>query len=148
VPFEAALNLLWVSLALGAFALLGWAEVCSSPLTARRTRSKRLLAVVFAILFLFPCISESDDLLSLQNFQFTPETRGQVGAPSPQNPSDEQPDHLVRFFTSLQTFQIAALYAVLSVLLYVALVFATRANVFERYLAAACGRGPPACLPN
>jgi ABC-type phosphate/phosphonate transport system permease subunit len=147
VPFEAALNLLWVSLALGALCLLGWTEISRSPLTARRTRSKRLLAVVFAILFLFPCISESDDLLSFQNFQFTPETRGELGAPSPQNPGDEQPDHLVRFFTSLQTFQIAALYTVLAILLYVALVFATRANPCERHLAAACGRGPPSFLP-
>ena len=147
MPFEGALNLLWAGLALAAFCLLGRAELSRSPLTTRRTRSRRLLAVVFAALFLFPCISESDDLLSFRNFQFTPETRGEVGAPATQNSNDEQPDHLVRFFTSLQTFRIAALSAILSILTCVAMVVSTRSDAFERRLAVACGRGPPAFLP-
>lgn len=146
MPFEGALNLLWACLALAAFCLLGRSELSASSLTARRMRSRRLLAVVFAALFLFPCISESDDLLSFRNFQFTPETRGEVGAPSTQNSDDEQPDHLVRFFSSLQTFRIAALSAVLSILTCVAMVVSARTASFERCLSAACGRGPPALL--
>jgi hypothetical protein len=144
VPFEILLNALWVCLGVSALGLLACRELQRPSPGQADARSRRILAVVFAILFLFPCVSESDDLLTLQNLQFTLETRGEVGTPLPQNSSDERPGlHLERFFATLQTFQPAALYTVLVTLLCIALIRAASVTAFGRCPVAARGRAPP-----
>jgi len=142
VSFESLLNLLWACMGLGALVGLAWSE------TRRvgcdwRARAGRLLAVVFAIIFLFPCVSESDDLMTMQALQFTFETRGELGSTSPSDPYEKPAARLERFFESLQTFQIAALCSLLLVLQCIAFLRSPSARPSERRLLVASGRAPP-----
>jgi hypothetical protein len=85
---ETTLNLIWVGLG---FAALGTALCWEFQRRARSSaplRLRRLLCVLVGVIFLFPCISFSDDLLSLAN-----------GGDN---------DHLVRLFLDLQNFEIPA----------------------------------------
>jgi hypothetical protein len=145
VSFEAVLNILWVCLGLGAFSVLGWSEVCTQEQTAFRSRSRRFLCVVFATLFLFPCVSESDDLWTLANLQFPVGTRGEVGNPDPQkSPETRSELYLARFFEGLANFDVASPCALIVALLFIALVIAACAAALGGRLAAVSGRAPPA----
>jgi hypothetical protein len=143
VSFETILNVLWLSMGFGALGALAWSETGRSR-SGWKARAGRLLAVLFAIVFLFPCVSESDDLMTLAALPFTLETRGAMGNPAPRDPGGDKPvAHLERFFESLQTFQIPALCGLVLTLRLVAFIACPVARASERWLTVACGRAPP-----
>ena len=120
---ETTLNLLWVGLGLAALGTaLCWEfrrRTSSAPL-----RLRRLLCVLVGVIFLFPCISFSDDLLSLGN-----------GADN---------DHLVRLFLDLQNFEVPAHSPLPAVeLCSSAVVVAPCHDTAEPNLLAPSGRSPP-----
>jgi len=146
VSFETILNVLWLSVGLCALGALAWAETRRSQ-SGWKARAGRLLAVLFAIVFLFPCVSESDDLMTLAAFPFTLETRGEMGNPLPQDPGGDKPAaHLERFFEGLQTFRIPALCGLQAVMLLMAFIAFPGARTSERWLVVASGRAPPPAL--
>jgi hypothetical protein len=145
VNFEILLNALWVCLAAVTLGVTLGIEYCSRRNCATRIRASRIAAALFAIIFLFPCISESDDLLTLQNLQFTFETRGEMGNPLPGNPSDAKPGiYLARFFQDLQSFRVTAFCIFVPTLLFTALVIPAAAVIPGWALPATPGRAPPA----
>ncbi len=146
MSFETILNLLWLATGLCALGALSWFEPRRrhSPWKAR---AGRLLAVVFAIVFLFPCVSESDDLMTLAAFPVPLETRGEIENPLPRDPGGDKPAApLQRFFESLQTFRIPALWGLLITLLLVTFIACPGARASERWLTVASGRAPPPVL--
>jgi hypothetical protein len=143
VSFETILNVLWLSMGLCAFGALAWAETGRAQ-SGWKARTGRLLAVLFAIIFLFPCVSASDDLMTLAGLPSAPETRGTMGNPLPRDPGGDKPlARLERFFESLQTFRIPAPRGLQVTMLLVALVAGPGARASERWLTVACGRAPP-----
>ncbi len=143
MPFETALNVFWAGVALCALGASAWANL------RRRagngcTGVARLLAVLLAVLFLFPCVSESDDRMTMLSMQFALDTRGEVGQAGPRDPGGEDAGlRLGHFFESLQNFEIAAFCLFDPTLLAVALVTQPAAKDCARRLAAVPGRAPP-----
>ncbi len=133
--FETGLNLVWACVAVCAFGVFVRRELRSRR-GARRGRAGRLLVLVFAILFLFPCVSESDDLLSLQHLRLMQQTQAEWSERS-------NGSHLARFFETLQQFPLAARYALLLALLFVAWMTPAVVRVRDRRLPVECGRAPP-----
>ncbi len=66
--FEATLNLVWVLVGLLAFGALGISELGRRQATLG-ARIRRAVAVMIAIVALFPCISASDDLVYLEQLR-------------------------------------------------------------------------------
>jgi hypothetical protein len=146
VSFETVLNAVWLSMGLCALGALAWSET-RRPAVEWQACAGRLLVVLLAVIFLFPCVSASDDLMTLAGLQFIPETRGEVGNRLPRDPGGDKPiANLERLFESLQTFRIPALYGLLMALLCVAFIACPGARASERWLAVACGRAPPPVL--
>lgn len=131
MPSEIVLNGLWAFVGISALSLLAWRELRSHP----AARATRIWAVLFAILFLFPCVSESDDLLAFQNPRFTLEIRG--------DDEERHTPQLERLFTALQTCPPAALHALFLTLVCIALIRTSSAAAFGLRLAAERGRAPP-----
>jgi hypothetical protein len=143
VSFEAILNALWLATGLCALGALAWGEPRRAH-SGPKARARRLLAVLFAIVFLFPCVSESDDLMTLAALPSPPGTRGEMGNPLPPDPGgDKSAVHLERFFESLQTLRIPAQCGLLLTLLLMALIACPGARASERWLTVASGRAPP-----
>lgn len=85
----------------------------------------RLLAAALALVFLFPCVSASDDLLNLEK----------SGNPLAGD--------LMRLFDSLQTFQVAAYYVLAVTLAFFVLVFSPAPSLCARAPRPSLGRAPP-----
>lgn len=120
---ETTLNLLWVGLGIAALGTAMWWEI-RRPRSSAAARLRRLLCVLVGVIFLFPCISFSDDLLSLAN-----------GADN---------DHLVRLFLDLQNFEVPAHCPLPTVeLCSAAVVVAPCRETAEPCLLAPSGRSPP-----
>jgi hypothetical protein len=147
VPFETGLNLLWACVAAAALGVLVWSEFACRHESTRAARASRSLAVLFAVLFLFPCVSASDDLLTLQNLQFTLETADEIRHSLPhRSPESRSGVRLAQFFEALQTFPLAALYALLLTLLLLAFLAPAAASACNLRVPAVCGRAPPVTL--
>lgn len=146
--FETALNILWVCLAVAAFGVLVSSELLYRSRSTRAERGSRMLSLVLAIIFLFPCVSASDDLLSFHNLQFTLETRGEVGSPLPHSSTnnDKPNTHLARLFEALQNFQIPAHYFLLLTLCFLGLVISLDRVTCRRCFHSRSGRDPPVAL--
>ncbi len=145
MPFETGLNGLWVAVGVLALGVLAAFEIAHRGRTTAPARRRHFLSVLFAIIFLFPCVSASDDLLSFHDLQFTLETRGEVDTPLSHHSNDERPGlHLARLFESLQTFEVSGLYSVAPILCVFALTIIIGLMRPMRRLAAITGRSPPA----
>ncbi len=141
---ELGLNLLWVCCALCALGMFAAGETRRTAAGAKG-RFARALAIVFALVVLFPSVSESDDRLNLLNLPFTAETRGEVTTPAPQRSSGDRPStSLVRAFESLEHATIAAPYAYLPTVLAVCFVLPKAARVSGHLIPVISGRAPPA----
>lgn len=146
MSFESLLNTLWVCIAITALSVLVFSELRRCRRTSRAARWSRLLSVVFAIVFLFPCVSCSDDLLSLQNWQLTSEPGGALRTSIPGSSNDEKPAlYLQQFFEGLlQNFEVAALHSILLSLWFFAPVVIPHRLACERDLLSTSGCDPPA----
>jgi len=143
VSSETTLNAVWAGIGLVAMCLFAWIEIRRRPNSDWKARGVRFFAMAFAMLCLFPCISESDDLLSLQNLQFTAETRGELETSVPQ-PQDDASSNLAHYFEALQTIRLALMLAMVLMLTFLAAIGASPVAECERRLAAVPSRAPPA----
>jgi hypothetical protein len=143
MSFDTALNLVWILLvagAMGAFALI---EARRFRDSSRRARLKRGLAVFVAMVALFPCISASDDLVTLRTFRAlshhaAPESMSQQDAKTTHPPLD-----LARLLEVLENFQIARASILVLVFTFLALVARPSVVGITQSLAAASERSPP-----
>lgn len=121
---ETTLNLLWVGLGVAALGTALCREFRRRPGSSAAARLRRLLCVLVGVIFLFPCISLSDDLLALAN-----------GGDN---------DHLVRLFLDLQNFEVPAHSPLPAVeLCSSAVVVAPCRETAEPCLFSPSGRSPP-----
>jgi hypothetical protein len=121
---ETTLNLLWVGLGIAALGTALCWEFRRRPRSSAPARLHRLLCVLVGVIFLFPCISFSDDLLSLGN-----------GGDN---------DHLVRLFLDLQNFELPVHCPLPTVeLCSSAVVVAPCRETAEPCLLSPSGRSPP-----
>lgn len=144
MAFETAFNAVWVGLGAAALAVLCWSEMLRRRQSTWGARGSRALTVLFAVLFLFPCVSVSDDLLTLQGFQASLNAHDRAGQSRPHRANSDKPGlYLARFFDGLQTFQVAGLCLLSIALCFVALIFLPNSPACDRYLLSPGGRSPP-----
>jgi hypothetical protein len=138
MSFEAALNLVWALVGAGSVGLLVCAEM--RPQNRRAGRLGRIFALVLAVIFLFPCVSESDDLLTLDHLQFTPATVGQSGSRQPHAAGLQ----LVRLFENLGNTRISASFSLALILCFFFAITLFRIRTApDRRGFCVCGRAPP-----
>ncbi len=130
MTFETLLNLVWASVGITGLGLLACSELRNRN-ERRPQRWRRILAVVFAILVVFPCVSASDDIVSLN-------------ALSHRTGDDRPSAQLERFFGALQSVQPAMQFQLLFALSLFGLAVVLRRPVRDRYLVCDPGRAPPA----
>ena len=105
--FDTALNLIWVCVGVAAVGALGFSELRRGTATLK-SRCRRGIAVLVATVALFPCISASDDLVSLEQLQIGSANRAEFAHGQSQE-SNQQPDlFLALQFESLENFQISS----------------------------------------
>jgi hypothetical protein len=93
----------------------------------------RMLALVLAIFLLFPCVSASDDLLSLESSL-------------PQKSSSSKTlAHLAWLFESLQNFEVRGPSSFLVTLCFFGLTREVERNSCDRATPSSSGRAPPVC---
>jgi hypothetical protein len=142
-PFhlDVALNLLWVAISLIAlveFARLeGKAGPCGTP-----GRFHRLLAVCMMAIFIFPSISDSDDLFRFSLLQPPSQTGGFGNAPQDER-QEKSNLQLQRLLEDLEHFQVGAFCLIAFTLCFLA--FALTPRIYSLWRAAECyaGRAPP-----
>lgn len=139
--FEAALNLLWVSLGLVALALT------TRVALVRRRKAKtsrqpsvglHLIGVCLVVLTLFPYISATDDMVRLEHFC------AQAGCQHTNLPGkNNQTDNLVRLYQTMETSVVCAVPEVSLVFFFICLVFTPVPRPIERIQPREAGRSPP-----
>lgn len=140
--FEAALNLLWVSLGLVALALTTRAAL------ARRRKAKssrqpsvwlHAIGVCLVVLTLFPYISATDDMVRIEHFC------AQAGCQHTSLPGkNDQTDNLVRLYQTMETSVVSTAPEVSLIFFFICLVFAPVPRPIERIQPREAGRSPPA----
>jgi hypothetical protein len=140
---EITLNLLWVAIGLAALGALAAAEVCR-PEGRAGYCSRRLLSVLLAVVFLFPCVSSSDDLLTLEDFQVSVHNDLNAGEPDRTTQDGAIARHLERLFENLQTLQLAAREPLPRVDRVFAMPLRASRTAPERLFTSTAGRDPPA----
>ncbi|HEV2232172.1 MAG TPA: hypothetical protein VGV68_02065 [Terriglobia bacterium] len=140
--FDTALNLAWVFVGVVALGALGVSELRRGAATMR-SRCRRGIAVLVATVALFPCISASDDLVSLEQLQIGSANRAAFTHGQSQE-SNQQPDlFLALQFESLENFQISSACFCLVPISKFARVRPRAARCFERPLPSRTDRAPP-----
>ena len=142
-PFtlHTALNLLW--LGISAFALVWFAGT-----EWRRTgagRWRRLLAVCGMCVTLFPSVSDTDDLFNFSLMHVPGQQHGGVGSAPPPEESREKTStlHLARLLETLDHYQITGFYALMLVLVSVAVYLSICPAWRTRSVLYNAGRAPP-----
>lgn len=125
---------------MGTFALV---EVRRFRSSSHRARLKRGLAVFVAMVALFPCVSASDDLVTLRSFNVlahhtAPDAMVQEHAKTGQPPLD-----LARLLEVLENFQIARALFLILVVTFLAVVVRPSTAQITQSLATASERSPP-----
>ncbi len=138
---ETGLNLLWAAIAVSALGV--WIVSSRRALTWNRA-----LSLILAIIFLFPCVSSSDDLLSLSTLHYN-DAREHLGSPTAHHPADSRPAYyLERFFDSLQNFQTISVCLLALTLCFFALAARPARQALKRHPLTFTGRAPPFPLPD
>jgi len=131
ISLDAALDLLWLGIALSA--ILGFG----------RLNGRRSLIVFLATVALFPVVSDSDDLLNL-SFLRIPAPHHRSAGTAPEDPRETDSIHLARLFESLDHWQPAAAFGFAAALCFVAILIALQCTLCTRAVLASAGRAPPA----
>lgn len=139
--FEAALNLLWVSLGLIALVL-----TTRAALVRRRTANStqrgsvwlHIIGVCLVVLALFPYISATDDMVRIDHFC------AQAGCQHTNLPGKHnQTDTLIRLYQTMETSVVCTVPEVALVFFFVCLVFTPIRRPIERFQPREAGRSPP-----
>lgn len=141
MTFDAALNLLWALMGVGALGALVIRDARRQAPLGARCRSA--LAVFIASVALFPCVSASDDLVRFDRLQVSLPATNPVASPLPEKRGPRPALYLARLLESLENFQISATCRFLITLYFLALVGAFSHRGVERPLPCPFGRSPP-----
>jgi hypothetical protein len=140
LALDSALNLLWLAIGIGCLCLLAWFERKHHRHAAWRPRLMRTIAMLAITVSLFPCVSGSDDEVSL----FTLFHSGQRGANTPLEDSKEKTmQHLARLLDVIESYQIAGVWSFVITLCFLMFVVVVRPIRIDCHLIFATGRAPP-----
>ncbi|MGD0499039.1 MAG: hypothetical protein ABSC23_11445 [Bryobacteraceae bacterium] len=141
LTLDTALNLLWLSLSVGALVWLGFREARTAG--AGGARLRRFFTLLVVALAIFPAVSDSDDLLSFALLGGGLGQHGGLGSASSEA-SEKAGLQLVRLLESLEHGQQSPTIAPAPAFTCVASLLALSPRVFERPIPRFSGRAPPA----
>jgi len=139
---ENLLNLVW--LFVSAMLLFMLAQT-KSPRRGERiglSRSKQLAILFLISIFVFPCISASDDLWSFQNTRAIPESRT-IFQTRLLEGSESANWRLTHFFERLQSLTLSKLFVLFVLFCSVSVLTLPSSSAARRYLLLSSGRSPP-----
>ena|SRR5579872_6988046 len=110
-------------------------------ISTRAARSQRLLSVLLVSVFLFPCVSASDDVISYGYVSAGLETRSGFGHSVPDNSESNAAIYLA--LQNLEHLQITAFYTLLVAFCFFGFVCISTPRSVLRQLPAFASRGPP-----
>ncbi|MEO8024915.1 MAG: hypothetical protein ABI823_00495 [Bryobacteraceae bacterium] len=139
------LNLLWISLCLGAI-LVQLRRMRQRPESVR-ARIRGGLAVFLTVVALFPTVSNSDDTARIEFLQASAQTKPHDGGMADKS-QDKSLGTLVRLFEILESAQVTACLTLVTTLFFFAQIRALRPRSTDRLTPATAGRGPPSFLFN
>lgn len=145
MSFETILNLVWLLLSAIPFVALGVSASGRGHKEAGFFQARRLVPLFLLAIFIFPCISASDDLWSFQNLRATPVTRG-VFRSRLTEIGENATWRLAHFFENLQTLTLSKFCTLSSYFNFLRLVFSPSVSAGSRSLLRNSGRSPPAVL--
>ena len=129
--FDATLNLIWVLLGLLALA----STVRASRGHTRQCRWLHIVGVALIVAALFPYISATDDVLSIEHF------KAQHDSTHPGKKT--QNDSLMRLYETMDTPLVCPVCELAVVLLFISVVFSPVIRLIERIAPFQAGRSPP-----
>jgi hypothetical protein len=145
LQLDTALNVVWALFCVGALVYHFRAERGRKSAGSRRARAIRALALLLAVVSLFPCVSASDDSV---RFQYLDSQN--VPGPHHSNDSKQSPGTrlgtLVRLLESLESVQIPLIWALLVSLCFFTLFLAEWRKGQDRPAPKRSGRAPPCLL--
>ena len=137
------LNLIWLSITVAGFVALGILELQHPRKKTWRVRCRQAASLLLASIFLFPCISSTDDSLSLQTF--TSENREEFENRTPRSENGNPVHQLVRFYQLLHNCNLITSRGVAFQLGYLGLFLSDYQVRYEgSFVALSAGRSPPA----
>ena len=144
MTLDTALNLIWLGIGVTALALLGISELRHRPSRPSGVL-RRVLAVFFVAVSLFPCVSASDDLFSFTFLQSHLGKDGGMGTTTtpPEDAKEKANLNLARLLQSLDHLQISGIYALAVFFFCFTLVLAIGITTPNRDLYCRAGRSPP-----
>jgi hypothetical protein len=143
LSLDAALNLLWVAIALAALCGLAVLDRRHYRDSKRRVRLLRVCAVLLVSVSLFPAVSYSDDLFSLSFLQTHFGQHDGVGNAPPEDSRDKDSLQLARLLQTLEHYQPSGFCWLALAPLWVALIFGSQRRLTTRAVMCRPGRSPP-----
>ncbi len=140
---ETVLNLLWIGVVSGSLSVWLICEVSHRRPLHARVRLKHGIAVLAATLALFPCLSASDDLVSLQQLPALGQLTYAESLAEPHSSHSHASYFLAQLLEVLSNFQAATSRSVSPTLRYIPLVHPSGFHPQGLLTPAATGRAPP-----
>ena len=136
VPFETALNLVWLLLGLLALGCTAHAAFRRSPEQRRAPAWLHIVGVALIVAALFPYISATDDIVRIEHFS---------SQHNPQRSHDKQSktDDLIRLYEAMDSPLACPVSQVVLIFFFVSLVLAPLVRPVERMAPFEAGRSPP-----
>ena len=136
------LNLIWLVVAVAAFAAVLWSVRRQATGSAR---GHKVLSVLLVMVSLFPCVSASDDVINFAYVSAGLETRSGFGHSAPGNSDTDTVIYLV--LQNLEHLQITSFYTLFVAFLFFGLVCLSTPRSVQRQLPSFVSRGPPQPAP-
>lgn len=138
MPFDTALNVIWLGLSVLALASILRLRADRFSLALRLPSSLQVCGLAVILAALFPYISATDDVLRIQHMDLHQ---------GPQHPQESgkgcSKDGLLRLYEALDSPMVLPATQISFVLLFISLVIAPVVTVVSRSLPFASGRSPP-----
>jgi len=143
VSFDAALNLLWLLVCLGAVVYQTVLEQRLGKRRDGRARSRRTLSVIMAAIALFPCISATDDVVAMWCLNGSVAGDEKAGLVSEHGTPLKPAANLVRLLELIDHFQISVAFYILLILCLITLLVAHQRPPLVWCIRSSSGRSPP-----
>ena len=135
VHFEAALNLIWLSLGVLALGCTARRACSASAPDKHSSTWLHTVGVALIVVALFPYISATDDVLRIEHFN----AQHHRSHPSKQSQSDD----LMRLYETMDSPLVCRVAEVALTFCFISLVFTPLATVLDRITPLQAGRSPP-----
>jgi hypothetical protein len=139
---DVLLNLIWVGICVSALAWAGRREAEHFRISTARARIRRVAAVAFVALALFPSVSDSDDLFTF-SLMHVPLGHGGAGNVPLEESKEKASLHLASLLETLHQDRAGRIYTFALALFFLSILVSFRPEFLTRSTGCRSGRAPP-----